>query len=60
MFIGAGWGGCTVSLVAEDRVNVFIESIKKHYAPYHGLHGEALKEVIFPTKPGVGAFGESS
>ena len=57
IFLGAGWGGCTVSLVAEDRVDEFITYIKKHYAPYHGLEGEALRDVIFPTKPSVGAFG---
>ncbi|KAG5337498.1 hypothetical protein C0989_009496 [Termitomyces sp. Mn162] len=52
---GAGWGGCTVSLVAEDKVVSFIDQIKNSYAPYKGLEGEALNEVIFATKPSSGA-----
>ncbi|RDB29227.1 Galactokinase [Hypsizygus marmoreus] len=52
---GAGWGGCTVSLVAEDRVESFIEQIRDTYAPYQGLEGEALNEVIFATRPSSGA-----
>lgn len=54
---GAGWGGCTVSLVDEASVPEFIEKIKAAYPPYHGLHGEELEEVIFPTKPSSGASG---
>ncbi|KAI0822584.1 galactokinase gal [Trametes gibbosa] len=53
---GAGWGGCTVSLVAEDRVAEFIAKVKEGYAPYRNLEGDALHEVIFATKPSSGAF----
>ncbi|KAI0661824.1 galactokinase gal [Cubamyces menziesii] len=53
---GAGWGGCTVSLVAEDQVESFIAKIKAGYAPYKELEGEKLHEVIFATKPSSGAF----
>lgn len=56
---GAGWGGCTVSLVEEARVPEFIEKLKTSYPPYHGLQGEELAEVIFPTKPSSGACGTS-
>ncbi|EJD07056.1 galactokinase gal [Fomitiporia mediterranea MF3/22] len=52
---GAGWGGCTVSLVDEARVPEFVEKLKKSYPPYHGLKGEELSEVIFATKPSSGA-----
>ncbi|GLB40690.1 putative galactokinase galactose-binding signature [Lyophyllum shimeji] len=52
---GAGWGGCTVSLVAEDKIQSFIEQIRDTYAPYKGLEGEALSEVIFATRPSSGA-----
>ena len=56
---GAGWGGCTVSLVAEDKVEEFIEAVKAKYAPYKGLSEAQLREAIFATKPSTGAFGES-
>ncbi|KAF8972142.1 galactokinase gal [Flammula alnicola] len=52
---GAGWGGCTVSLVAEDEVYNFIRKVKETYPAYKNLEGDALSEVIFATKPGSGA-----
>ncbi|KAJ8469514.1 hypothetical protein ONZ45_g16863 [Pleurotus djamor] len=52
---GAGWGGCTVSLVPEDIVDAFIDKVKARYGPYTGLEGERLNEVIFATKPSSGA-----
>ncbi|KAH7881742.1 GHMP kinase [Phlebopus sp. FC_14] len=51
---GAGWGGCTVSLVDESQVDSFIARIKANYGPYRDLEGDALKEVIFATKPSSG------
>ncbi|XP_006459627.1 hypothetical protein AGABI2DRAFT_65690 [Agaricus bisporus var. bisporus H97] len=54
---GAGWGGCAVSLVAEDQVEIFIKKIKDEYPPYKGLKEEQLNDVIFATKPGSGACG---
>lgn len=54
---GAGWGGCTVSLVAETEIDGFIAKIKNSYAPYKNLEGDALHEVIFATKPSSGACG---
>lgn len=56
--IGAGWGGCTVSLVAEDQVDRFIQKIKETYPPYQNLEGDRLSEVIFATRPSSGACGE--
>ncbi|KAF8325974.1 GHMP kinase [Amanita rubescens] len=37
----AGRGGCTVSLVAEDKAEEFIEKVRKTHEPYRGLEGEA-------------------
>jgi galactokinase len=57
-FSGAGWGGCTISLVAENKVDDFIQTLKETYPPYKNLEGDALHEVIFATKPGRGACGK--
>lgn len=58
--VGAGWGGCAVSLVAESQVSSFIQKIKETYPPYKDLEGEKLNEVIFATRPSSGACGEFS
>ncbi|KAF9553974.1 galactokinase gal [Agrocybe pediades] len=52
---GAGWGGCTVSLVPEDKVESFIDQVKKTYPVYQGMNEQQLGEAIFATKPGSGA-----
>ncbi|KAJ7832193.1 ribosomal protein S5 domain 2-type protein [Mycena leptocephala] len=52
---GAGWGGCTVSLVPESEVDSFIKKVSETYPPYKGLEGDALSEVIFATRPSTGA-----
>ncbi|KAL0568213.1 galactokinase [Marasmius crinis-equi] len=52
---GAGWGGCTVSIVAEDKVEAFIKQVSETYPRYKGLSKEALSEAIFATKPSSGA-----
>lgn len=52
---GAGWGGCTVSLVAEENVASFIAKLKATYPAYQSLEGEAFTEAVFATKPSSGA-----
>ncbi|KAF9064936.1 GHMP kinase [Rhodocollybia butyracea] len=47
---GAGWGGCTVSLVLEFDVDDFIKKVSARYGPFKDLKGDALNEVIFATK----------
>jgi len=54
---GAGWGGCTVSLVSESKVEEFKNQLKEGYPKYRGLTEEELDEVVFATKPSSGAFG---
>ncbi|RUS17978.1 galactokinase [Endogone sp. FLAS-F59071] len=54
---GAGWGGCTVSLVAEDKVPQFIEQLKEKYyrKNFPKMTEEQIAEAIIATKPGSGA-----
>ncbi|OMJ29507.1 Galactokinase [Smittium culicis] len=55
---GAGWGGCTISLVPESTVDNFIKDVKeKYYAKhYPNLTPEELNNSIFSTKPGSGMY----
>lgn len=52
---GAGWGGCTVSLVPADVLPTFLARV--HEAYYQGSgRGEAPgQHGLFATKPGGGA-----
>jgi galactokinase len=54
---GAGWGGASVSLVAEDKVPDFIECLKKDfYAKYHpNLTADELDCAVFASAPSSGA-----
>lgn len=52
---GAGWGGCTVSLVP---VNVIDDFMKKVHDGYYAADPEKLQRVsesLFATQPGSGA-----
>jgi len=55
---GAGWGGCTVSLLNEADVPAFLHKLRKEYSPYRSLSDEQFAAAVFATKPGEGAFGE--
>ncbi|XP_054307195.1 N-acetylgalactosamine kinase isoform X5 [Pongo pygmaeus] len=52
---GAGWGGCTVSIVPADKLPSFLENVHKAY--YHRSDGSLApeKQSLFATKPGGGA-----
>ncbi|KAF9085232.1 galactokinase [Mortierella sp. AD031] len=54
---GAGWGGASVSLVPEDKVQGFIAQMKKEYYNKHHpeLTEEELENVIFASAPSSGA-----
>ena len=51
---GAGWGGCTVSMVRADAVDDFISQVTKLYYSIPGRQ-ERVAEALFATKPGSGA-----
>jgi N-acetylgalactosamine kinase len=47
---GAGWGGCSVSLVKEDRVEEFLDAVK------HKFYGDKYREgAMFVSRPAAGA-----
>ncbi|KAI8588588.1 ribosomal protein S5 domain 2-type protein [Geranomyces variabilis] len=59
---GAGWGGCTVSLVAEENVAAFVAKVKEEYyfKRWPEWKGDkekeaALEDIIFSSKPSIGA-----
>jgi galactokinase len=57
-YVGAGWGGCTVSLVSESDASSFIKKLKDGYKPYQELTEKEFEDVVFATKPGSGAAGK--
>ncbi|KAJ2665415.1 galactokinase [Coemansia sp. RSA 1200] len=54
---GAGWGGCSVHLVAQDRVSTVKEAlVQEYYLKQHPhLSTAKLDDALFATAPGRGA-----
>jgi len=52
---GAGWGGCTVSLVPNEMTGSFLDSVKAKYYDVDERRKERVAEALFATKPGAGA-----
>ena len=52
---GAGWGGCTCSLVPAEKIESFIESVKKEYYMGNPYREQRVAESLFATAPGSGA-----
>ncbi|CAB4377379.1 unnamed protein product [Rhizophagus irregularis] len=54
---GAGWGGCTVSLIYESDIDKFIRYVTEKYynIKFPNLSKDELENVIFATSPGCGA-----
>lgn len=54
---GAGWGGCTVHLVPQARVEVVVAALMQEY--YHkrfpDMSEDKMKEAIVVSKPGPGS-----
>jgi galactokinase len=54
---GAGWGGCTVHLVPQDKVSAVTEALRQQY--YHkkfpDISKEKLEEAIVISKPSQGS-----
>ncbi|GFH30822.1 uncharacterized protein HaLaN_29744 [Haematococcus lacustris] len=56
---GAGWGGCTVSLVKESDVDAFMAAVRERYYASRiasGVVSEAdMDKMFFASKPSSGA-----
>lgn len=54
---GAGWGGCSVHLVPQDRVHEVRQAWNKEYygKVLPGLSPEELEDAVIVSKPGRGA-----
>ena len=54
---GAGWGGCTVHMVATEKVEAVREALKKEYyfKKFPGISEEKLREAIVISKPSQGS-----
>ncbi|XP_027744746.1 N-acetylgalactosamine kinase isoform X2 [Empidonax traillii] len=52
---GAGWGGCTVSMVPTDKLSTFLKNVKKAYYQTDGQRLAGENNSLFATKPGRGA-----
>jgi N-acetylgalactosamine kinase len=54
---GAGWGGCTISLVPQHATETFFKRIREeYYAKYVPSALTNINDVLFATTPGQGAF----
>eukprot|EP00045_Choanoeca_perplexa_P012302 m.133767 g.133767 ORF g.133767 m.133767 type:complete len:487 (+) comp15955_c0_seq1:525-1985(+) len=51
---GAGWGGCTVSLVPSDKVDSFLKTVRQEYYDKRGI--KDVDAALFATAPAQGAF----
>ncbi|KAM5171109.1 N-acetylgalactosamine kinase [Mantella aurantiaca] len=52
---GAGWGGCTVSMVPADKLEEFLLSVQEIYYKSDERKSALLRQSLFATKPGPGA-----
>ncbi|XP_029430384.1 N-acetylgalactosamine kinase isoform X2 [Rhinatrema bivittatum] len=52
---GAGWGGCTVSMVPADKLTGFLASVRDAYYKTDGQRLGLPKKSLFATNPGGGA-----
>ncbi|XP_016133222.1 N-acetylgalactosamine kinase-like [Sinocyclocheilus grahami] len=52
---GAGWGGCTVSMVPGERLDSFLQTVREHYYVPDARRSALEKQSLFVTRPGRGA-----
>ena len=52
---GAGWGGCSVSLVPNDLVHEFLHKVRFGYYSKDPKKLDVVDQSLFATSPGSGA-----
>ncbi|XP_028414365.1 N-acetylgalactosamine kinase-like [Dendronephthya gigantea] len=52
---GAGWGGCTVSMVPIDRLDAFLKKVRSEYYSNDPAKMAVIDQSLFATSPGGGA-----
>lgn len=52
---GAGWGGCTVSMVPSDKIDSFLQTVRERYYAPDSRRAALEKQSLFVTRPGGGA-----
>ncbi|XP_056308650.1 N-acetylgalactosamine kinase [Danio aesculapii] len=52
---GAGWGGCTVSMVPGERMDSFLKTVRERYYVPDARRSALEKQSLFVTRPGGGA-----
>lgn len=52
---GAGWGGCTVSMVTEENAETFLETVQKDFYEKDPERMSNMTVSLFSSKPGPGA-----
>ncbi|CAF0774792.1 unnamed protein product [Didymodactylos carnosus] len=53
---GAGWGGCAVSLVRQDKLDIFIKTVKEKFYDSNTQRANKGQQSIFATLPGCGVY----
>lgn len=52
---GAGWGGCAVSMVPDEKVDSFLQAVRESYYRPDPRRAAMEKQSLFVSKPGGGA-----
>lgn len=52
---GAGWGGCAVSMVPDEKVDSFLQAVRESYYCPDPRRAALEKQSLFVSKPGGGA-----
>jgi len=53
---GAGWGGCCVAMIKQEKLDFFLKLLSKFYKENYNIDSDNYqKKIFFATKPGQGA-----